>query len=91
MPTHDLEVDIVNRLGLHARASAKLVETIAQFESAVKIGRGERLVNARSIMSLMMLGAGKGSKLRLVIEGNDADTAKEAICGLIANRFGEPD
>lgn len=89
MPSHDLQVDIVNRLGLHARASAKLVEVAASFSSSIRIGKGERLVDARSIMALMMLGAGKGSQLRLVVDGEDADAAKNAVCDLIANRFGE--
>ncbi|REH38715.1 phosphocarrier protein NPr/phosphocarrier protein [Paraperlucidibaca baekdonensis] len=89
MPAHAVDVDIINRLGLHARASAKLVETASQFSSAIRIGRGERLVDARSIMSLLMLGAGHGSCLRLHIEGDDADAALAAVTALIADRFGE--
>lgn len=89
MPRHELEVDIINRLGLHARAAAKLVETIAGFKSSVRLGRGERLIDARSIMALLMLGAGQGSRLRLQIEGDDADQTLAAVTALIANRFGE--
>lgn len=89
MPSHALDIDIINRLGLHARAAAKLVETVAGFRSTVRIGRGERLVDARSIMALLMLGAGQGSRLRLQVEGEDADQALAAVTALIANRFGE--
>ncbi len=89
MARHETEVDIVNRLGLHARAAAKLVETVSAYRASVRIGRGERLVDARSIMALLMLGAGQGSRLRLHIEGDDADQALSGITGLIANRFGE--
>lgn len=89
MPRHETEVDIVNRLGLHARAAAKLVETVSGYRANVRIGRGERLVDARSIMALLMLGAGQGSRLRLHIEGDDADQALSGITELIANRFGE--
>lgn len=89
MPQHAIEVDIVNRLGLHARASAKLVETASRFSSSIRIGRSERLVDARSIMSLLMLGAGHGSRLRLEIDGDDADAALAAVSALIADRFGE--
>ncbi len=89
MARHEVEVDIINRLGLHARAAAKLVETVACYQASVRIGRGERLVDARSIMALLMLGAGQGSHLNLHIEGDDADQALAAVTALIANRFGE--
>lgn len=89
MPQHIADIDIINRLGLHARASAKLVETASGFRSSIRIGRGERLVDARSIMSLLMLGAGQGSCLRLEINGDDGDEAFAAVTALIANRFGE--
>lgn len=89
MPRHETEVDIINRLGLHARAAAKLVETVSAYRSSVRIGRGERLVDARSIMALLMLGAGQGSRLRLHIDGEDADQALSGISELIQNRFGE--
>lgn len=91
MASHDTEVDIINRLGLHARAAAKLVETVSGYRASVRIGRGERLVDARSIMALLMLGAGQGSRLRLQIEGEDADAALTGITTLIQERFGEAD
>ncbi|PQA52115.1 HPr family phosphocarrier protein [Amnimonas aquatica] len=89
MPRHETEVDIINRLGLHARASSKLVETAVRFKSSIRIGRGDRLVDARSIMALLMMGAGQGSRLSLLIEGDDADAALAAVTALIADRFGE--
>lgn len=89
MAQHAADIDIINRLGLHARASAKLVETASRFQSSIRIGRGERLVDARSIMALLMLGAGQGSRLRLEIDGDDADAAYTAVTTLIADRFGE--
>ena len=87
MAKHAADIDIVNRLGLHARASAKLVETASRFQSSIRIGRGERLVDARSIMALLMLGAGQGSRLRLEVDGDDADSAYTAVTTLIAINF----
>lgn len=84
-----LTVDIINKLGLHARAAAKLVETVAPFKSSIRIGRGERLVEARSIMALLMLGAGQGSQLSLQVSGDDAEAAVAAIQSLLARRFDE--
>jgi len=89
MAEHHLTVDIINKLGLHARAAAKLVETVAPFKSTVRIGRGERLVDARSIMALLMLGAGQGSQLQLHVAGDDADTAVAAVQSLLARRSDE--
>jgi len=89
MAEHHLTVDIINKLGLHARAAAKLVETVAPFKSTVRIGRGERLVDARSIMALLMLGAGQGSQLQLHVAGDDADAAVAAVQSLLARRFDE--
>jgi len=84
-----LTVDIINKLGLHARAAAKLVETVAPFKSSIRIGRGDRLVEARSIMALLMLGAGQGSQLTLQVSGDDAEAAVAAIQSLLARRFDE--
>lgn len=84
-----LTVDIINKLGLHARAAAKLVETVAPFKSSIRIGRGERLVDARSIMALLMLGAGQGSQLQLQVAGDDAEAAVTAVQSLLARRFDE--
>ena len=84
-----LEVEIVNKLGLHARASAKLTQLAGSFPCEVWMERGKRRINAKSIMGVMMLAAGKGAKVILDIEGERADEAMLAITELIANRFGE--
>jgi phosphocarrier protein HPr len=83
------EVEIVNKLGLHARAAAKLTQLAAKFTSDVFIERSGRKVNAKSIMGVMMLAAGKGSKVQLVTDGADEGEAIEAIAALIASCFGE--
>ncbi|HUQ74718.1 MAG TPA: HPr family phosphocarrier protein [Burkholderiales bacterium] len=84
-----VEADIINRLGLHARAAAKLTHVASGFQSEIWISRSGRRVNAKSIMGVMMLAAGKGSKVKLEAEGTDADAALKALTALIANRFGE--
>ena len=84
-----IEAEIVNKLGLHARASAKLTQTAAQFSAEVWLSRSGRRVNAKSIMGVMMLAAGKGSKVMIEAEGADADAALAAVTQLIADRFGE--
>jgi phosphocarrier protein HPr len=83
------EVEIINKLGLHARASAKLTQLAAKFESDVQAARNGRKVNAKSIMGVMMLAAGKGSKITLEIAGPDEEQAMDAICNLINDYFGE--
>jgi phosphocarrier protein len=83
------EAAIVNKLGLHARAAAKLSQLAGTFRSDVWLTRNERRVNAKSIMGVMMLAAGKGSAIRVEAEGEDAEAALAAILGLIADRFGE--
>jgi phosphocarrier protein HPr len=83
------EAEIVNKLGLHARASAKLTQTASTFTSEVWLERNGRRVNAKSIMGVMMLAAGKGSRVSIETEGPDADRALQAIVELIASRFGE--
>ncbi len=83
------EVEIVNKLGLHARASAKLTQVASAYESEVWLERNGRRVNAKSIMGVMMLAAGKGAKLIIETEGSDADAAMQALVTLVANRFGE--
>lgn len=83
------EVEIINKLGLHARAAAKLTQLAARFQSDIQIARSGRKVNAKSIMGVMMLAAGKGSKVVLEIEGPDETPAMDAICALIADFFGE--
>lgn len=84
-----IEVEIINKLGLHARASAKLTQLATGFESDVWMSRNGRRVNAKSIMGVMMLAAGKGARIVIETEGADADAAMTAIAGLIAGRFGE--
>lgn len=83
------EFEIINKLGLHARASAKLTQTASQFRSEVWMERNGRRVNAKSIMGVMMLAAAKGTSVIVDIVGPDADAAMQAIEALIADRFGE--
>ena len=83
------EIEIVNKLGLHARAAAKLTQLAARFASDVDVMRNGRKVNAKSIMGVMMLAAGKGSKITLEVAGPDEEQAMEALCALINDRFGE--
>jgi len=83
------EIEIVNKLGLHARASAKLTQLAAKFDSDVQVMRNGRKVNAKSIMGVMMLAAGKGTKITLEIAGPDEEQAMEAICALVRDCFGE--
>jgi len=87
MPRKELE--IINKLGLHARASAKLTQTASSFASDVWMERNGRRVNAKSIMGVMMLAAAKGTTVIVDVEGPDADEAMQAIEALIADRFGE--
>jgi phosphocarrier protein HPr len=83
------EAPIVNKLGLHARASAKLTQLASSFKSDIWLTRNARRVNAKSIMGVMMLAAGKGSSVTIEAEGADADAAVKALQELIANKFGE--
>jgi phosphocarrier protein len=83
------EVEIVNRLGLHARASAKLTQVAGQFQSDVWVSRNGRRVNAKSIMGVMMLAAAQGSKIVLETAGPDEAEAMQAVAQLIAARFDE--
>ena len=83
------EVEIVNKLGLHARASAKLTQLAAKFQSDVHIARNGRKVNAKSIMGVMMLAAGKGAKVTFETNGPDEAEALEAIVALVNDCFGE--
>lgn len=80
---------IINKLGLHARASAKLTKLAGSFPCEVWITKGERRVNAKSIMGVMMLAAGIGSTVTLDTEGERAQEAMDALLALIADRFGE--
>jgi phosphocarrier protein len=83
------EVEIVNKLGLHARASAKLTQLASAFQSNIWLSRNGRRVNAKSIMGVMMLAAGKGAKIGIETDGSDADLALQAILKLINDKFGE--
>ena len=80
---------IINKLGLHARASAKLTKLAGSFPCEVWIGKGERRVNAKSIMGVMMLAAGIESTVTIETQGDRDQEAMDAILALIADRFGE--
>jgi len=82
-------VTIVNRLGLHARAAAKLVTLAAKYQSTVQVRKDGREVSGKSIMGVMMLAAAQGSYITLVAQGPDAAEAIEALAALVANRFEE--
>jgi phosphocarrier protein len=83
------QVTIINKLGLHARAAAKFVGCASSFSSTIRAGVNGDMVDGKSIMSVMMLAAGKGTVLDLHIEGDDEQAALEALQNLIANRFDE--
>jgi phosphocarrier protein len=83
------ETEIVNKLGLHARASAKITQLAGQFKSEIWLSRNGRRVNAKSIMGVMMLAAAKGSTVTIETDGPDEEQAITALMQLIANRFGE--
>jgi len=83
------ETEIVNKLGLHARASAKLTQLAGSFGSEIWMEKGSRRINAKSIMGVMMLAAGKGSKVVVETTGDDEQEAMDAILKLIADKFGE--
>ena len=83
------EAEIVNKLGLHARAAAKLTQVASGFASEVWLSRNGRRVNAKSIMGVMMLAAGKGSRVVIEADGDDAEAALAALVKLIGERFGE--
>ena len=85
----DTSIDVINKLGLHARASGRLIEVTSKFRSDIQLGRGDRLIDAKNIMSLLMLGAGKGTTLRLVVNGSDEEKACEEVKALFAARFHE--
>jgi len=83
------EVEIINKLGLHARASAKLTQLASSYKCEVWLSRNDRRVNAKSIMGVMMLAAGKGALLTIDAEGDDAAAALAALQQLIADKFQE--
>lgn len=83
------QVTIVNKLGLHARAAAKFVACTSSFSSRIKMGKDSELVDGKSIMSVMMLAAGKGTVLDIEIDGDDEEDALAALTQLIENCFDE--
>jgi phosphocarrier protein len=83
------EIEIINKLGLHARAAAKLVSCASAYASEVHLLRNGQRVNGKSIMGVMMLAANQGTLLELEIDGGDEELAMEAIVTLIQDRFGE--
>jgi phosphocarrier protein HPr len=87
----ECRVRIVNRLGLHARAAAKLVHTANAFQSSLRLERADRSASAdaKSILSVLMLAASQGTELRATAEGEDEEAALDAVCELISNGFGE--
>jgi len=83
------EIEIINKLGLHARASAKLTQLAAKFRSDVWMTRNARRVNAKSIMGVMMLAAGKGTKVMLEVDGDDERAWLDALAGRHGDKSGE--
>ena len=83
------DIEIVNKLGLHARASAKLTQTATRFKCEVNLERNGRRVNAKSIMGVMMLAAGKGVTIQMETDGDDEADAMAALVALIEDKFGE--
>ncbi len=86
---HERPVTIINRLGLHARAAAKLVTTASSFSSEVELSKNGRTVNGKSSMGVMMLAASRGTELVLITNGSDEIAAADTLEALIADRFGE--
>ena len=83
------DIEIVNKLGLHARASAKLTQLATSFKCEVNLERNTRRVNAKSIMGVMMLAAGKGATIIIETDGEDEATAMDGLVALINDKFGE--
>lgn len=83
------ELEIINKLGLHARASAKFTQLAAKFQSDVWLSRNSRRINAKSIMGVMMLAAGKGAKVVLEADGPDEADCVAALSALVNDKFGE--
>ncbi len=85
------EIEIVNKLGLHARAAAKLVTEASLYDCRVELRKQEQVVNGKSIMGVMMLAAGQGTRLTLITDGDDETAAMQALDALVMSRFGEPE
>jgi phosphocarrier protein HPr len=86
----NLVLEIVNDKGLHARASAKFVETVERFDARARVSRDGMEVSGDSIMGLMMLAAAKGTSIEVQVEGAEAEPLAEALSALVSGRFGEP-
>lgn len=84
-------LQIVNKLGLHARAASKLAQTCARFSAEVKVHCEGKCVDGKSVMALMLLAACKGTELELEVDGRDEEAALDVISQLVADRFGEPE
>ncbi len=82
-------ITIINKLGLHARAAALFANTAGRYSSQIKVGLNGKMVDAKSVMSLMLLAANQGTDIALEIEGRDQEEAMDAIVSLISNRFNE--
>lgn len=87
--TTSCTVEIINKLGLHARAAAQFVQTASSFQSHIEVEKGHRRVNAKSIMGVMMLAAAKGSEITIYAEGSDAEESLQTLQELVNNRFNE--
>lgn len=85
------QLTIINRLGLHARAAAKFITEASQYSSEILLDRGDKPVNGKSIMEVMMLAASQGTELTLTTQGEDEEAAAMALETLINDRFGEPE
>lgn len=83
-------VELINRLGLHARAASKFVEQASRFQAEIRVRHNDEEVNGKSILGLLLLAAPCGSKLTISAEGEDAEQALAALTQLVADRFGEP-
>ena len=83
------DATIPNALGLHARAAARFVQSASRFASTIRVSRGDRTVDGKSIMGMLLLAAARGSVVTIVAEGADAEAAITELCALVASRFGE--
>ncbi len=83
------EIEIVNRLGLHARAAAKFIQTAGRYPCDIEVSRGEKKINGKSIMGVMMLAAAQGAVIEITVNGPEEDAALDALVELVADGFGE--
>ena len=83
------QIKIVNRLGLHARAAAKFIQTAGRFSCDIEVSRGEKKINGKSIMGVMMLAAAQGTVIEIIVNGPEEDAALDALVALVADGFGE--